>query len=143
VTNTTTVHPGTQTTIPPTTTTVRPTAAPRPAPIPTGTYTVSKGNVTCLKAVMGLQLMALNTQKQQMEYTAVNPNATQTAGSCRTAQAELNITFSGGFINFIFVKEAPTYYAKKVEARLQLSSEGMLYYGAIREKLFTTKLGNS
>ncbi|NWU62728.1 LAMP3 protein, partial [Pterocles burchelli] len=104
VTNTTTVHPGTQTTIPSTTKTVRPTAAPRPPHIPTGTYTVSKGNMTCLKAVMGLQLMALNTQKQQMEYTALNPNTTETSGSCRTTQAELNITFSGGFINFLFVK---------------------------------------
>lgn len=39
-----------------------------------------------------------------MEYMAVNPNKTQTSGSCGTTQAELNITFSGGFINFTFVK---------------------------------------
>ncbi|NXN62891.1 LAMP3 protein, partial [Himantopus himantopus] len=103
MTNTTTVHPGTQTTIP-STTTVRPTLAPRPSPIPTGTYTVSNGNMTCIKAVMGLQLMAQNTQKKQMEYMAVSPNATQTSGSCGTVQSELNITFSGGFINFTFVK---------------------------------------
>ncbi|NWW99748.1 LAMP3 protein, partial [Caloenas nicobarica] len=101
--NTTTIHPETQTTIPSTTMTVRPTLAPQPSPIPTGTYTVSSGNRTCIKAVMGLQLMAQNTQKQ-MEYIAVNPNKTQTSGSCGTTQAELNITFSGGFINFTFVK---------------------------------------
>ncbi|KAM7107266.1 lysosome-associated membrane glycoprotein 3 [Ciconia maguari] len=142
MTNTTTIRPGTQTTVP-STMTVRPTLAPQPSPIPTGTYTVSNGNRTCIKAVMGLQLMAQNTQKKQMEYMAVNPNATQTSGSCGTVQSELNITFSGGFINFTFVKEAPTYYVSKIETRLQLSSEGMLYYAAIHEKLFTTKLGNS
>ncbi|NXX12813.1 LAMP3 protein, partial [Podargus strigoides] len=104
MTNTTTIHPGTQTTIPSTTKTVRPTLSPQPSPIPTGTYTVSSGNKTCIKAVMGLQLMARNPQKKQMDYMAVNPNATQTYGSCGTLQSELNITFSGGFINFTFVK---------------------------------------
>ncbi|NXW63398.1 LAMP3 protein, partial [Eurystomus gularis] len=104
MTNTTTVHPGTQTTTPSTTTTVRPTLAPRPSSIPTGTYTVSNGTKTCIKAVMGLQLMAENMQKKRMEYMAVNPNATETSGSCGMVQAELNITFSGGFINFTFVK---------------------------------------
>ncbi|NWX40614.1 LAMP3 protein, partial [Steatornis caripensis] len=104
MTNTTTVRPGTQPTISSTTTTVRPTLAPQPSPIPTGTYTVSSGNRTCIKAVMGLQLMAQTTLKKQIEYMAVNPNATQTSGSCGTVQSELNITFSGGFINFTFVK---------------------------------------
>ncbi|NXL48519.1 LAMP3 protein, partial [Podilymbus podiceps] len=104
MTNTTTIHPGTQPTVPSTTMTARPTLAPQPPPIPTGTYTVSNGNGTCIKAVMGLQLMAQNTHKKQMKYMAVNPNATETAGSCGTVQSELNITFSGGFINFIFVK---------------------------------------
>ncbi|NXP13745.1 LAMP3 protein, partial [Thinocorus orbignyianus] len=102
--NTTTVHPGTRTSTPSTTTAASPTLAPQPSPIPTGTYTVSSGNKTCIKAVMGLQLMAQNPQKKQMEYLAVNPNATQTSGSCGTVQAELNITFSGGFINFTFIK---------------------------------------
>ncbi|KAM9279172.1 lysosome-associated membrane glycoprotein 3 [Morus bassanus] len=143
MTNTTTICPGTQTTIPSTMLTVRPTLAPQPSPIPTGTYIISNGNRTCIKMVMGLQLVAQNTQKKRMEYMAVNPNATQTSGSCGMVQSELNITFSGGFVNFTFVKEAPMYYVSKIETRLQLSSEGMLYYAAIHEKLFTTKLGNS
>ncbi|XP_074010004.1 lysosome-associated membrane glycoprotein 3 [Numenius arquata] len=142
-TNTTTVRPGTQTAVPSTTTAARPTLAPQPSPIPTGTYTVSSGNGTCIKAVMGMQLMAQNPQEKRMEYLVVNPNATQTLGSCGTAQAELNITFSGGFINFTFVKQAPTYYVSKIESGLQSSFGGMLYYAAIRDKLFTTKLGNS
>ncbi|NXD79615.1 LAMP3 protein, partial [Halcyon senegalensis] len=104
VTNTTTIHPRTQTTILSTTTTARPTLPPQPYPIPTGTYTVSNGTSTCIKAVMGLQLMVQNTQKKQIEYMSVNPNATETSGSCGTVQSDLNLTFSGGFINFTFVK---------------------------------------
>ncbi|XP_062459111.1 lysosome-associated membrane glycoprotein 3 isoform X2 [Pezoporus occidentalis] len=143
MTNATTIHPGTRTAIPSTMMTTRPTLAPQPSPIPTGIYTVSSGNRTCIKAVMGLQLMAQNAQKKQMEYMTVNPNVTQTFGSCGMVQSELNITFSGGFVNFTFVKQAPSYYVSKIETRLQSSSEGMLYYGAIQEKMFTTKLGNS
>uniref|UniRef100_A0A8C3KA90 Lysosome-associated membrane glycoprotein 3 n=1 Tax=Calidris pygmaea TaxID=425635 RepID=A0A8C3KA90_9CHAR len=142
-TNTTTVRPGTQTAVPSTTTAARPTLAPQPSAIPTGTYTVSSGNGTCIKAVMGLQLMAQNPQEKRMEYLAVNPNATQTSGSCGTAQAEMNITFSGGFINFTFVKQPPMYYVGNIESGLQSFSGGMLYYAAIRDKLFTTRLGNS
>ncbi|NWW44251.1 LAMP3 protein, partial [Pedionomus torquatus] len=108
--NVTTVHPRTQTSSPSTTTAARPTLAPQPSSIPTGTYTISSGNRTCIKAVMGLQLIAQNLQQRlfppqkQTEYLVVNPNTTQTSGSCGMAQAELNITFSGGFINFTFVK---------------------------------------
>ncbi|NXP46634.1 LAMP3 protein, partial [Heliornis fulica] len=98
----TATHLRTQTTIPSTTTSARPTPAPQPSSIPTGTYIVSSRNKTCIKVVMGLQLMAWAMQK--VEYVAVNPNLTETAGSCGTAQSELNITFNGGFINFIFVK---------------------------------------
>ncbi|XP_035189938.1 lysosome-associated membrane glycoprotein 3 [Oxyura jamaicensis] len=143
VTNTTTVHPQTQTTISFSTVTVRPTLAPQPSPIPTGTYTLSSGNKTCIKAAMGLQLMVQNKQKKQMEYLTVNPNTTQVFGSCGTVQSVLNITFSGGFINFVFVKKAPIYYVSAIEAGLQLPAEGVLYYVAIREQHFTAKLGNS
>ncbi|KAM9184096.1 lysosome-associated membrane glycoprotein 3 [Mergus octosetaceus] len=143
MTNTTTVHPRTQTTTSTSTVTVRPTLAPQPSPIPTGTYTLSSGNKTCIKAAMGLQLMVQNKQKKQMEYLTVNPNATQISGSCGTVQSVLNITFSGGFINFVFVKKAPIYYASAIEAGLQLPSEGVLYYVAIHEQHFTAKLGNS
>ncbi|XP_048810428.1 lysosome-associated membrane glycoprotein 3 isoform X1 [Lagopus muta] len=143
MTNATTTHQGTHTTIPSTTMMVRPTLAPQPSPIPTGTYTIFSSNKTCIKAVMGLQLMALSTQKKQMEYLTVNPNATQISGSCGMVQSVLNITFIGGFISFVFVKKDPTYYVSTIEAELQLPSEGILYYIAIRQQHFTAKLGNS
>ncbi|NWH76941.1 LAMP3 protein, partial [Piaya cayana] len=102
--NTTTIHPGTRLTIPSTAMTVRPTSAPQPSHIPTGTYTISHGNWTCIKAVMGLQLIAESKKQKWMECVTVNPNATQTSGSCGMVQSELNITFSGGFLNFTFIK---------------------------------------
>ncbi|XP_009087667.3 lysosome-associated membrane glycoprotein 3 isoform X2 [Serinus canaria] len=143
MTNTTGTHAGTQTAPTSPASTVRPSPTPQPSAIPTGTYTVSDGNGTCVKAVMGLQLMARNTQQEQMEYVTVNPNATKISGSCGMMQSELNLTFSGGFVNVTFVKQAPSYSVTKIESRIQLSSEGMLYYAALNEKLFTTKLGNS
>lgn len=49
-------------------------------------------------------LQCLFSLQEQMEYVTVNPNATQVSGSCGTVQSELNLTFSGGFVNFTFVK---------------------------------------
>ncbi|NXH81727.1 LAMP3 protein, partial [Edolisoma coerulescens] len=103
-TTTTTTHAGTQTAPTSPARTVRPPPAPQPSAISTGTYTLSDGNRTCVKAIMGLQLMARNTQQEQMEYVTVNPNATQISGSCGMVQSELNLTFSAGFVNFTFVK---------------------------------------
>ncbi|NXT04196.1 LAMP3 protein, partial [Prunella fulvescens] len=104
VTNTTGSHAGTQTAPTSPASTARPPPTPQPSAIPTGTYTVSDGNGTCVKAVMGLQLMARNTPQEQMEYVTVNPNATKISGSCGMVQSELNLTFSGGFVNIAFVK---------------------------------------
>ncbi|NXS26336.1 LAMP3 protein, partial [Pomatostomus ruficeps] len=104
VTNTTTTSAGTRTAPTSPARTARPRPGPQPSPIPTGTYTVSEGNTTCIKAVMGLQLMGLNTQQEQMEYVTVNPNVTEVSGSCGTVQSQLNLTFSGVFVNFTFVK---------------------------------------
>ncbi|NXE62721.1 LAMP3 protein, partial [Calcarius ornatus] len=104
VTNTTGTPAGTQTAPTSPASTVRPPPTPQPSAIPTGTYTVSDGNRTCVKAVMGLQLMAQNTQQEQMEYVTVNPNMTHISGSCGMVQSDLNLTFNGGFVNITFLK---------------------------------------
>ncbi|NXU60116.1 LAMP3 protein, partial [Horornis vulcanius] len=102
--NMTTTHGGTQPAPTSPASTVRPPPAPQPSAIPTGTYTLSDGNRTCVKAVMGLQLIAQYTPQEQMEYVTVNPNATEISGSCGMVQSSLNLTFSGGFVNITFVK---------------------------------------
>ena len=58
-------------------------------------------------------LQCLFSPQKRMEYMAVNPNATQTSGSCGTVQSELNITFSGGFINLTFVKVTVAFIDKE------------------------------
>ncbi|NXI20024.1 LAMP3 protein, partial [Irena cyanogastra] len=100
----TATHTGTQTAPTSPASTVRPRPTPQPSDIPTGSYTLSDGNGTCVKAVMGLQLMARNTRQEQMEYVTVNPNATKISGSCGMVQSQLNLTFSGGFVKITFVK---------------------------------------
>ncbi|NWH29874.1 LAMP3 protein, partial [Chloropsis hardwickii] len=104
VASTAATHAGTQTAPTSPASTVRPPPTPQPSAIPTGTYTLSDGNGTCVKAVMGLQLMARNTQQEKMEYVTVNPNATKISGSCGMVQSDLTLTFSGGFVNITFVK---------------------------------------
>ncbi|NXR34066.1 LAMP3 protein, partial [Zosterops hypoxanthus] len=101
---TTTTHAGTQTSSTSPASTVRPRPTLQPPGIPTGTYTISDGNKTCIKAVMGLQLMARNPEQGQMESVTVNPNMTKINGSCGMVQSQLNLTFSGGFLNIIFEK---------------------------------------
>uniref|UniRef100_A0A8C5X0L9 Lysosome-associated membrane glycoprotein 2-like luminal domain-containing protein n=1 Tax=Malurus cyaneus samueli TaxID=2593467 RepID=A0A8C5X0L9_9PASS len=141
VSSTTTTHAGTQTAPTSSARTVSPSPAPQPSAVPTGTYTVSDGNTTCIKAVMGLQLMAQDTQQEQVESVTVNPNVTQISGSCGTVQSELNLTFSGGFVNFTFVKVTAAFRGKVCleleEVRLPLIQPELW------QKLFTTKLGNS
>ncbi|NXO81166.1 LAMP3 protein, partial [Sitta europaea] len=100
----TATHAGTRTAPTSPGSTARPAPTPQPAAIPTGTYSLSDGNRTCVKAVMGLQLMARNAQQEQMEYVTVNPNATKISGSCGMVQSELSLTFSGGIVNLTFVK---------------------------------------
>ncbi|NXB52272.1 LAMP3 protein, partial [Leucopsar rothschildi] len=102
--NSTATHTGTHTAPTSPASTVRPPPTPQPSAIPTGTYTLFDGNRTCVKAVMGLQLMARNTEQEQMEYMTVNPNVTKISGSCGMVQSQLNLTFSGGFVDITFVK---------------------------------------
>ncbi|NXR44761.1 LAMP3 protein, partial [Hippolais icterina] len=102
--STTATHAGTHTAPTSPASTVGPRPTPQPSGIPTGTYTLSDGNRTCVKAVMGLQLIAQTSQQEQIEYVTVNPNATKISGSCGMVQSELNLTFSGGFVNITFVK---------------------------------------
>uniref|UniRef100_A0A674J3V5 Lysosome-associated membrane glycoprotein 3 n=1 Tax=Terrapene triunguis TaxID=2587831 RepID=A0A674J3V5_9SAUR len=143
-TNMTTLPPGNQTTRPATTATVGPTLAPDPSSPTTGAYNVSNGSVNCIKASMGLELIVQNSKTQKKGYFNIDPNITQTSGSCGNLQSNLNLTFNGGFISFTFVKKDRVYYISTVEASLKIPSVGkclcILYS---RKQLFTATMGNS
>uniref|UniRef100_A0A6I8NM95 Lysosome-associated membrane glycoprotein 3 n=1 Tax=Ornithorhynchus anatinus TaxID=9258 RepID=A0A6I8NM95_ORNAN len=123
------------------TTTAGPTLAPRPSSAAVGTYRVSNGSRTCVKAVMGIQLIV---QDRQMGYFNIDPNVTKASGSCETWKANLLLTFSGGFVNFNFTKDGGSYYISSIEARLTVSSPKVDHHGVKREvQWFKTLVGHS
>nr|XP_056705751.1 lysosome-associated membrane glycoprotein 3 [Euleptes europaea] len=125
------------------TTSVQPTLSPKPAPAATGVYSVKNGTEDCIKASTGLTIMVQNSKTKKAEYLNIDPNATQTSGSCGNLQSTLNITFHGGFIRFTFRKATDVYYVYVIEANLRVPSEGSLYYGIETVQLFTTPIGSS
>ncbi|XP_067392608.1 lysosome-associated membrane glycoprotein 3 isoform X2 [Emydura macquarii macquarii] len=141
-TNVTTIHSGTQTTPPAPTATMKPTLAPDSSSPPTGAYSVSTGSVNCIKALMGLELIVQDSKTQKKGYFNIDPNITQTSGICGNLQSNLNITFNGGFVSFIFVKEDSVYYINTVEASLKIPSAGS-WHNVTHKQLFTTTMGNS
>ncbi|XP_038273514.1 lysosome-associated membrane glycoprotein 3 isoform X2 [Dermochelys coriacea] len=141
-TNMTTIHPGNQTTRPTTTATVGPTLAPDTSSPTTGTYNVSNGSVNCIKASMGLELIVQNSKTHKKGYFNIDPNITQTSGSCGNLQSNLNLTFNGGFISFSFVKKDRVYYLSTVEASLKIPSVGS-WHNVTSKQLFTATIGNS
>lgn len=58
-------------------------------------------------------LQCLFSLQEPMEYVTVNPNTTKISGSCGTVQSELNLTFSGGFVNIAFVKVIVAFRGKE------------------------------
>ncbi|XP_048362360.1 lysosome-associated membrane glycoprotein 3 isoform X2 [Sphaerodactylus townsendi] len=131
----------TTTTLP--TTSLQPTLSPKSAPAATGVYSVENGTVDCIKVSMGLTIVVQNGKTKETEYLNIDPNATQTSGSCGNLQSTLNVTFHGGFIRFTFKKAADVYYVYVIEASLRVPSEGSPYYGIKTVQLFTTPTGSS
>ncbi|XP_003218146.1 lysosome-associated membrane glycoprotein 3 [Anolis carolinensis] len=129
-------------TAPKPTTPVGPTLAPKLSPAATGTYRVLNGTANCIKALMGLTLIAKNRNTNQMEYFNIDPNATQTTGICGALLSVLKISFQDGFISFTFHKNGEEYYVSLVEATLTVPSEGVPYVGMKSDKLFSVQVGN-
>ncbi|XP_060623422.2 lysosome-associated membrane glycoprotein 3 [Anolis sagrei] len=129
-------------TAPKPTTPVGPTPAPKLSPAATGTYRVPNGTAACIKALMGLTLIAKNRNANHMEYFNIDPNATQTTGICGALLSVLKISFQGGFISFTFRKTGEEYYVSLIEATLTVPSEGVPYVGMKSDKLFSVQVGN-
>ncbi|XP_074860718.1 lysosome-associated membrane glycoprotein 3 [Carettochelys insculpta] len=140
-TNTSTINPGTQPTVPLVTTNMVPIPIPDPSSPATGVYNVSIGNMSCIKASMGLELSAQNS-KMEWTHFNIDPSITRASGSCGEQQSNLNLTFNGGFINFTFVKKGTIYYVSRVEASLTITSAGA-WHNVTNKQLFTAQMGNS
>ncbi|XP_068185006.1 lysosome-associated membrane glycoprotein 1-like [Antennarius striatus] len=73
----------------------------------TGTYKVSGSNgTTCLLASMGLQLnitfISVSQNKTVQDVVNLQPNGTQSSGSCFSSNASLLLTTDGGKTNLTF-----------------------------------------
>ncbi|XP_042313018.1 lysosome-associated membrane glycoprotein 3 [Sceloporus undulatus] len=124
------------------TTPLGPTLAPKPSPAATGAYSVSNGTADCIKALMGLTMIAKNRKTNSMEYFNIDPNTTQTTGICGASLSVLKISFQGGFISFTFNKNGEVYYVSVIEATLTVPSEGSPYTGIKSDELFSVQVGN-
>ncbi|XP_029142312.1 macrosialin [Protobothrops mucrosquamatus] len=125
----------------PTTTTTTPkTTAPRPTKPPgvlVGNYTVKQGSAVCLRAEMGLQLRVRYEDKAKRQVWgafAVQPNQTNSSGTCSSKTATLKLHFPEGFILFTFQKNETekTAYLSQVQANLTYG-----FPQATTEKTFT------
>ncbi|XP_054838087.1 lysosome-associated membrane glycoprotein 3 [Eublepharis macularius] len=140
--NGTSARAGNKTTTPLPTAPPQPTLSPKPAPAATGNYSVQNGTADCIKASLGLTIIVRNGDTKKTEYLNIDPNATQTSGSCGNQLSTLNITFRDGFIRFTFKKTAAVYYLYAIEASLRVPSDGLLYYGIVLQ-LFSAPMGSS
>lgn len=103
------------TTVPSSTTTPTPKEKPD-----VGTYSVSNGNGTCLLAMMGLQLNI--TQDKVTSVININPNSTNSSGSCHPQTAHLRLNSSTiKYLDFVFaVKNENRFYLKEVNVSMYL-----------------------
>uniref|UniRef100_A0A8D0L9H5 Lysosome-associated membrane glycoprotein 2-like luminal domain-containing protein n=1 Tax=Sphenodon punctatus TaxID=8508 RepID=A0A8D0L9H5_SPHPU len=142
ITKVTTIHPANTTTASTTTQEIRPTLAPKPSPTPTGTYKVVKGNVTCIKASMGLAFIITDV-KSKPGYLNVDPKNANSSGTCENKQSTLKVSFDGGFVAFTFEKNGDVYDVSKIEASLLVPLQKLKYQGVKTGPLFQTPVGHS
>ncbi|GBM74262.1 hypothetical protein AVEN_210021-1 [Araneus ventricosus] len=124
------------TTVPPVTTTKSPEP---PTPVE-GSWNVTEGNLTCIRADLKVRFRI--PVKDHVEYIVLSPNATS-SGSCKSSNTtqELQLEESEYTLTMIFEKDSKNAYMKNVTFTYTLpDSSGFSYNDA---KLFTVKVGNS
>ncbi|XP_054976353.1 lysosome-associated membrane glycoprotein 2 isoform X2 [Sorex araneus] len=137
----TTVVPIVSTT-PPAPTTPTPTPTPKENP-EVGNYKVVNGNDTCLMATMGLQLNV--TLDKGPVLINVNPNVTETSGSCQPQTALLRLNGSGiTFLDFVFaVKNKNRFYLKEVNISMNLANGSVFSMANNNLSYWDAPLGSS
>ncbi|KAM4696419.1 lysosome-associated membrane glycoprotein 2 isoform 3-T3 [Rhinophrynus dorsalis] len=103
----------------PNTTTPAPTSKPVDKPT-AGNYSVSNKTGKCLLAYMGLQINASLLVKDQKTWVLfnINPNITNSTGSCSNESATLRLTESGTTIEFSFAIKKKNFYLQEVNVTL-------------------------
>uniref|UniRef100_A0A5F9CTT5 Lysosome-associated membrane glycoprotein 2 n=1 Tax=Oryctolagus cuniculus TaxID=9986 RepID=A0A5F9CTT5_RABIT len=134
----TTVIPIIHTTVPSSTTTPTPKEKPD-----VGTYSVSNGNGTCLLAMMGLQLNI--TQDKVTSVININPNSTNSSGSCHPQTAHLRLNSSTiKYLDFVFaVKNENRFYLKEVNVSMYLVNGSVFSIANTNLSYWDAPLGSS
>ncbi|XP_072543970.1 lysosome-associated membrane glycoprotein 1 [Salminus brasiliensis] len=119
--NTTTPDTPTNTTVHPNTTTTPTTSPPKPTPpanLTLGTYTIKDGSKVCIMLQAAIQIN-VNNSKVQGTFN-VQPNQTQTYGSCKSNTGKIKLSFNQGIIVLAFLKNDTTkmVYATSVVVNL-------------------------
>lgn len=138
---TTTVVPIVSTT-PPAPTTPTPTPTPKKNP-EVGNYKVANDNGTCLMATMGLQLNI--TLEKESLLINVDPNVTDSSGSCQPQTALLKLNSSSiKFLEFVFaVKNKNRFYLKEVNISMSLPNGSVFSMANTNLSYWDAPLGSS
>ncbi|GFS94630.1 lysosome-associated membrane glycoprotein 1 [Nephila pilipes] len=139
---TTTEIPTTIPTLPPTTTapTTTTTVAPKPHP-EEGSWNVTDGNVTCIRAKMQIGFMV--NLGSVIQTLALSPNATTDGSNCNVSNntQALVLSHKNYALTFIFEKDSGSAFVRNVTFAYALPEGQEIFYNDT--KLFEVKSGHS
>ncbi|CAL1262306.1 unnamed protein product [Larinioides sclopetarius] len=141
VTPETTAKPTIPTTEPPSTTTVPTTTTPKP-PLPeVGTWNITDGNVTCIRAELQIGFN-INLGEEKISL-ALSPNASAAGSDCNGSNGTqvLALTGKNYGLTFIFAKDSSNVYVEHLVLTYGTSRGEEVFYNS--SKLFQVKVGNS
>ncbi|GIY63478.1 uncharacterized protein CEXT_620141 [Caerostris extrusa] len=121
ITTTTTPLPKTTTTLPPVTT-----VAPKPSP-EKGSWNVTDGNVTCIRAELQIQF-TVNIENEQV--FVLSPNASDSKSSCKISNVtqELILSDTNYDLAFLFEKDSTKTFVRNVTLLYRTSEGQELFY---------------
>ncbi|GBM99035.1 hypothetical protein AVEN_141129-1 [Araneus ventricosus] len=129
------------TTEPPLTTTV-PTTTPKP-PLPeVGSWNVTDGNVTCIRAELQIGFNIINLAGEK-ETFVLSPNASTYGSDCKAANGTqlLALSDKNYDLTFVFAKDSSNVYVEHVALAYNSPQGEVLFYNS--SKLFKVQVGHS
>ncbi|XP_021329231.2 lysosome-associated membrane glycoprotein 3 [Danio rerio] len=125
-----------------------PVLQPKETAPPLVTYTIRnpQGKV-CVRASFGVEFVVRENKKKY--YFNLTPNSARATGYCANQKTVLSLEFSGGNLEFTFIKDGDQSYVKTVKGSLRAAPPckncpSKIYVGLVdNEKLFKAKNGLS
>ncbi|GBM28744.1 hypothetical protein AVEN_54520-1 [Araneus ventricosus] len=130
------------TTEPPLTTTVPTTTTPKP-PLPeVGSWNVTDGNITCIRAELQVGFNIINLAGEK-ETFVLSPNASTYGSDCKAANGTqlLALSDKNYDLTFVFAKDSSNVYVEHVALAYNSPQGEVLFYNS--SKLFKVQVGHS